>query len=446
MRTSVLLSVIALATAANAQFSSDFETWNDTLPADWIGSKTNLNLDSIGQVTVNPHGGLFSVRLQNSTGNNKRFTTLPLHTDSGTVYDYSFWARGRGDVHVSLYDGRTAGSGYAGYSAYMSVNNNTDWQLMTASVICTHTGDLSEFIIGCRNTLGPEHLVLDDVNIAPGSPPQQRSIHDIQYTTDPGGISPENGHIVITGGIVTGIDTIGFNGYFIQYGPGPWSGIYVFDDTHPVNLGDSVTFQATVQEYHNATELINVTNFSVHGNFTVPPAQLLTAAAAQDEQWEGVLCRVYQATCTSAPGGAAWTVNDGSADLLIDSLMFVFPAVLGTVYNVTGCMSQYDADRSLNPRFGPDVEIFNSITEEGALATVSVYPNPANEVLNIALNKAADTQVSYALCDALGRQVGTGALTKYNNSVPVSALASGFYTLTLRSDALAKSLSVQVVR
>ncbi len=426
MRTALLLSVFALATVANAQFSSGLEAWNDTLPTNWIGDKTNINLDSIGKVTVNAHGGQFAVRLQNSTTNNKRFTTLPMHTDSGTVYDYSFWARGHGDVHVSLFDERITSSGYAPYSAYVTLNNNTDWQLITASVICTHTSDLAEFIIGCRQTFAPEHLVLDDVNIAPGAPPQQRSIHDIQYTTDAGGNSPETGNIVITGGIVTGIDTLGLNGYFIQYGPGPWSGIYVFDDIHPVNLGDSVTFQATVQEYHNATELINVTNFSVHGNHPVPPPHLFDALAAQQEQWEGVLCRVDQATCTAVPGGTPWSVNDGTSDLLIDSLMFLYPAVVGEVYNITGCMGQFDADRQLNPRFGSDVEFFNSVAEVNALATLNVYPNPATDVVNIKLGNPGTVGAGYSLSDALGKTLRAGKLNG-TASLYVGELPRGLY-------------------
>jgi hypothetical protein len=439
MRTTLLLSFIAIATASNAQFSSGFEAWNDTLPTDWIGSKTNINLDSIGKVIVNPHGGQFAVRLQNHTNNNKRFTTLPMHVDSGTVYDYSIWARGHGDVHVSLFDERIVGSGYAPYTAYVTVNNNTDWELLTTSVICTHTSDIAEFIIGCRNTFAPEHLVLDDVNIAPGAPPQQRSIHDIQYTTDAGGNSPENGNIIITGGIVTGIDTITPNGYYIQYGPGPWCGVYVFDSTHPVNLGDSVTFQAMVQEYHNNTELLMVTNFSVHGNFPVPAPQLLTALAAQDEQWEGVLCHVDQATCTAAPGGAPWTVNDGT-DLLIDSLMFAYPAVVGEVYNVTGCIGQYDADRLLYPRFGSDVEIFNSVAEVNAPTTVSVYPNPATDVLNIKLGNSATTSANYTLTDALGQTLRAGKLNS-TTTLYVGGLPRGLYFVRVQ-----QGVAVRVAR
>lgn len=441
MRTSVLLSCLAIAAAANAQvFTSGFETWNDTLPADWIGSKTNINLDSVNQVSSNVHGGSFAVRLQNSSNSNKRLTTQPLHTDSGTVYNYSFWVRGNAEVHVSMYDGRTAGGGYATYSSYVAVADDNNWTEVTASIICQHTNDATEFIIGCRNTHAPEHLVVDDVNISSGGAPQPVSVHDIQYTTDPNGVSPENGHVLITGGIVTGIDTIGSDAYFIQSGTGPWSGIYVFDGGNHPALGDSVTFQATVQEFHSATELSSVTNFVNVGSYAVPAPQVLNAASLQDEQWEGVLCRINQGNCTAAPGGAPWTVNDGSADQLVGGQMYIFTPTIGTVYNVTGCMLQYDADRTVNPRDANDIEIYNGIAE-GVLGSTIAWPNPAVDQLFV---KTATTgRVDATLTDALGRTVRTTAFAG-NTAINVSDLRTGLYHLTLRQAESVKHIAVLV--
>ncbi len=76
------------------------------------------------------------------------------------------------------------------------------------------------------------------------------SIYDIQYTSDPGPNgtypSPYEGQIVITGGIVCGID---FNDgrFFITSGDGgEWNGIYVYDDDQTVAVGDSVVIEAEV--------------------------------------------------------------------------------------------------------------------------------------------------------------------------------------------------------
>ena len=68
MRASLLLSTLALAATASAQviFQSDLESWNDSVPTDWFGVKTNQEVDSIAQVTTNPHGGTLAIQLINT--------------------------------------------------------------------------------------------------------------------------------------------------------------------------------------------------------------------------------------------------------------------------------------------------------------------------------------------------------------------------------------------
>ncbi len=169
MRTHVLFSLLALSTLATAQFTSGFETWNDTLPEGWGGQKTNIGLINIEQVDNNAHSGDLAVRLINDTVTNKRLTTQPLQLDSGTTYLYNFWVRGHGEVHVSMFDERSAPGGIATYSTYVVIADDVVWQPITASILCTHSSAIGEFIIGVRNTAGPEHLVIDDVNITDGS-------------------------------------------------------------------------------------------------------------------------------------------------------------------------------------------------------------------------------------------------------------------------------------
>ena len=168
MRTALLLSTIALATAANAQvFTSGFENWNDTLPTDWFGVKSNISSDSIEQVNTNAHTGAFAVRIRNAPSATKRFTTQPLHVDSAQAYDVTYWVRGQGDIRVALFDARAANSGYSPVTPYVTVNSAT-WMEQTTTITASHTNDAAEFILYVRNTTGPERIVVDDVNIALG--------------------------------------------------------------------------------------------------------------------------------------------------------------------------------------------------------------------------------------------------------------------------------------
>ena len=137
MRKTVLLPFLAVATFGHAQvFTSGLETWQgDTLPTDWFGVKTNLEYDSIAQVSANVHGGSFAVQLINRENNTRRFSTQPLSVDSAQSYDVSFWVRGSGEVRVSMFDGRQENSGYAATGPYTTVNGDT-WTQVTGSVVC----------------------------------------------------------------------------------------------------------------------------------------------------------------------------------------------------------------------------------------------------------------------------------------------------------------------
>ena len=134
MRTALLSFILLVATAASAQFTSGFENWNDTVPADWMGTKTTINADSVTQVSTNVHGGTYAVRLQNSGTSHKRFTTQPTDVVDATIYTINFWVRGQGNIRTGLYDGRPTGSGYATYNAYYNSTGNT-WTEVTQQIL-----------------------------------------------------------------------------------------------------------------------------------------------------------------------------------------------------------------------------------------------------------------------------------------------------------------------
>ena len=442
MRTLLLAASVAFAAMAHAQFTSGFESWTGTVPDSWEGVKTNIAPDSVQQVTVNPHGGTFAARLINHTSTHKRFTTTAQTVTDGQSYDVTFWARGNGDVRVGLFDGRSTGFGYATYSAYATINGA--WTQVTRSIIAANDTTGAEFIISVRNTSGADNIIVDDVNITAGTGPAMVSIHDIQFTTDT--TSALNGQTVATGGIVTASDT---DGYFIQQGHGPWSGVYVFDARPTVPLrGDSITLIGTVHDFAGNTELQGIASFTTVtvGN-AVPGPDVITTLAVGLEQWEGVLARVTNANCTTLPDGTgAWIVDDGSGAAWVGARFQSYAPLVGTHYQVTGPVEHHYNKHIVLPRDVNDIEVYTGISEEGGLANTSIYPNPANDMLNIDLGQAGGQHVVYTLCDATGRVVLNGTLVNERSSIEVNGLANGFYNLTLRSDALVKSVAVQVVK
>ncbi len=448
MRASLLLLLLALATAASAQFTSGFETWTDTVPSDWMGSKTTLSADSVAQVSNNPHGGTYAVRLTNSVSGHKRFTTQSATVVDGTTYDVTYWVRGNGSVRTGLFDGRAAASGYASYTPYY-VSTGNAWTQVTQQITAANDTTGAQFILSIQLTSGPEHLVIDDVNITGGIivPPVDASIYEIQYTTDLNGVSPFNNQAVNTGGIVTGVDTVGSNSYFIQSGTGPWSGIYVFDNTSVVALGDSVTLTATVTEFNTTTELTNVSNLVVVGQYPQPAPQMLDATSAAAEQWEGVLTHIAELECMNLPDAGTffeWTGTSWQGSLPVDDLMYLYAPTVGNFYNVTGVMHFANGARKIEPRGLSDFTAgtgLNDIAGSG----VSVFPNPASAWLTV-IAPDLSGRIEYTLSDVAGRTVRSALIANERCMIDVSGMPAGFYTLTLRNGSSVWSTRVSVQR
>ncbi|MDR1793491.1 MAG: T9SS type A sorting domain-containing protein [Bacteroidales bacterium] len=80
--------------------------------------------------------------------------------------------------------------------------------------------------------------------------------------------------------------------------------------------------------------------------------------------------------------------------------------------------------------------------EEMALTSMSVYPNPANDILTIELAENANVSVF----NVTGQQVLTNALSAGTNRLDVSTLAEGLYFMKIQSGSAIKTQKIQIVR
>src|SRR5690606_12740221 len=149
------------------------------------------------------------------------------------------------------------------------------------------------------------------------TPPTALSIYDIQYTTQVSGESPYKDSVVMTEGIVTAISS---QGYFIQNGSGSWNGIFVYDQTNTVTRGDSVEITGVVDEFYDATQIENLSSFTLVSSGNSEPApSIISTVDIADEQYEFVLVKIENGLCTGTQGNGIWDVNDGSGVGLIQS-------------------------------------------------------------------------------------------------------------------------------
>lgn len=444
---SALLLLAGVGTQAQVVFESDLESWTDGLPDDFMGAKTSIEPDSVIQVTENPHGGTSAVRLVNTptvSGDHKRFTTQPMAVVAGQPYVVTFWARGAGQVRFAMFDER-AGNGYSPYSNWTPVSG--DWQQLTFNVLGAMNSAIGEFIISVNSTVGPEHVVIDDVTISLGEilPPVEATIQEIQETTDVSGNSPLMDQGVITGGIVTAVVANGStNGYWIQNNAAQWNGIFVSDAGNFPAIGDSVTLTAMVQENFGLTRLNTVLDYTVvsSGN-ELPAASVITTAQANTEPYEGVLSQVVNVECVVLPNTfGEWTVLQGTDSLIVNDLMYAYTPTLGTLYAVTGPINYGFGSFSIEPRDLNDIELGNSIGEFAGV-TVTLFPNPASNVLTLDLGGLTG-RTEYTLHDATGRMVSSDVITAERGTIDVSALTNGAYVMTLRNSTGAR-WSTQVI-
>ncbi len=216
----------------------------------------------------------------------------------------------------------------------------TPWSAVVDSVALIETvgsGDLvySSTRVGPDDVFVPGHVFLcaDGWRIGafgggqdtPGAenactaPEVTHSIFDIQFTTDPGGASPEDGNFVVTTGVVTAVED-GGDAVWIQDGEGPWNGLYLFAPSSAPPVGTEVIVSGTVSEFFGLTEIAFGAVFVV-GPGDVPEPALLPTGAVADEQWEGVFVATTDVTVTDADlGFGEWLIDDGSSGVRVDDL------------------------------------------------------------------------------------------------------------------------------
>jgi|APTNR8051073442_1049403.scaffolds.fasta_scaffold00857_3 hypothetical protein len=443
MKHITLSALLLIGIGANAQiFSSDLESWTDGSPDGFVGAKTNIPTDSIFQENTNPHGGSSAVRLQLSTGTHKRFTTAPQSVTAGVTYDITFWVRGTGSIRTSIYDGRATGSGYASYNDYV-VLAGAGWQEVTQSVTAEMTTADAEFIFSVLSTAGPDHIVLDDVNIADGVvvPPTDATIYQIQFTEDASGNSPLMNTNVSTSGIVTGAKA--GTGYFLQDGAGAWNGIFVNDAVNNPVLGDLVEVTASVQENFNYTRLNGVTAFAVQssGN-AIPAPEVLNPTSVANEQWESVLVTIQDVQCMEAPNSfGEWPISNWLGSMLVDDLLYAHVPTVGAFYNVTGPTQYAFSAWRVLPRDINDVSVGTSVIEQAGVQ-VSTYPNPATDLLYIGLPTADRTELQ--LVDAAGRTVINQVTASDRAVLEIRDLANGVYMLAIRNATGSNTVRVSI--
>jgi predicted extracellular nuclease len=351
------LTLLVVSQMSFAQvFTSSFETWsNVNSPDAWLGSTTHTTSLTVNQST-DAQIGTYSCQLVTSGTAHRRFSTQPIAVTAGTVYSISFFLKGAGEVRTGLANAPFGGTDYQSYNSYIQASST--WTQHTQQITATLTGD-AQFIFSVINSVAPTHILIDNVVITT-SIASTVPIYDIQYSIAADGASPLSGQTVTTAGVVTGTYNSGTNyGYFIQDEAGAWNGIHVFQglNANLPAIGSEVQVTGSVVEFNGLTQLTNVTTVVMNPSATQPdPVDITTLQLSAEEQWEGVLVRVVDATCNEQNSGfGMWRINDGSGDAKAHNLMMNFTPVLNNDYTIIGVVNFAFDEFRICPRSLADI-------------------------------------------------------------------------------------------
>ena len=283
-----------------------------------------------------------------------------------------------------------------------------------------------------------DNILINEGSAPPPPPPgvDTVSIYDIQFTTDPNGVSSRVGDQVYTGGIVSALRDD--STFYLTSGTGAWSGIYVYSKDYILSVGDSVILEAEVDEFYDLTELKNVSFLSNISSSNPINPSLCSTAAVNMEEFEGCFVKVTDALCNDDnPGFGEWIINDGSGDLYVDDLMFAYTPIFNNSYNVTGLSTFSYGAFKLLPRNASDVEQFVSISEKWS-DLVSLYPNPVSDgVLKINLDHFS----TFEIYDLNGKLISCLKLNKGVQEINIQFLNPGLYIINLNG----KSFRLSVI-
>ena len=204
---------------------------------------------------------------------------------------------------------------------------------------------------------------------------QSISISDIQGMTD---VSPYEGQIVETSGIVTAVAP---SGYFIQDAGQAWSGIYVYDNTNIPEIGDEIGIAAEVDEYYEMTELKNVSDFTVISQANTL-FEAIELAGQLTEGVEGCLVSIfgYCNVSNNEYGEATFITGLGGEYFITNDLVYLYDFQQSFSYTVTGVVEYSFGEYKICPRDEYDISEMISIAEMNTISTTIKMVNNFVEI------------------------------------------------------------------
>lgn len=258
------------------------------------------------------------------------------------------------------------------------------------------------------------------------------SIYTIQSTTTDGDATEYVDQIVRISGIVT---AVGGSNFWIQTPQvklsayPAWEGIFGYDGTvaGALAIGDNVTLVGKITEYGGATEITTVSSYTINSSGTMLSPVAITAADAV-EPYESTLITILNAEVTTDPNSyGEFTINDGTADYVIDDKFYAYTPTIGQVLDITGVTSYAYGAFRLFPRDAADVSVVETGIDNLDAQGMEIYPNPSNGKFYLQLGSDYTSNTKVEVFNAVGMKVLETYANQLKTEIDLTNMQQGIY-------------------
>lgn len=256
---------------------------------------------------------------------------------------------------------------------------------------------------------------------------QLTSIKDVQGT---GSSSPLlNREVTVYGRVTANFD----NSFYIQTGNGKRSGVNIYNTLFTGKTGDSLVITGVPAEYNDLTEITSISNIYNFKSNKIAEPVVLTASQI-NEDYEGMLVQINNVTFDK-PGSViqdqsiSYTVTDNTGRVMVYINKYsrlAQKSIPSKATNLVGIVSQYQGVYQILPRDISDFKVYTSTKNlsQFAMENVVVFPNPANDIINI---QSDNVICSLKILTLSGRVILIREQDK--KQIPIQNLTPGVYIL-----------------
>jgi endonuclease I/DNA/RNA endonuclease YhcR with UshA esterase domain len=238
-----------------------------------------------------------------------------------------------------------------------------------------------------------------------------------------------NQKVTISGRVTANFD----NSFYIQTGNGKRSGVNIYNTLFTGKTGDSLVITGVPAEYNDLTEITNISSvYNFKSNKITEPVVL--TASQVNEDYEGMLVQINNVTFDK-PGtvipeqNMSYIATDKTGSVVIYINLYsrlvrkTFPS---KATNIVGIVSQYQGVYQILPRDLSDFKEYTSTKylSQFTLKNMVVFPNPANDLLNIQSDKSI---LTLRIMNLSGRVILVQEQDQ--KQIPIQNLTPGVYIL-----------------